>query len=228
MGIPLTSGFSVNAPFALDERTVLSAAQMAAVDDAKMPSDYYALNSDQGTLYLYKSTNEFVPLEAGKTDAEAIGRYRLLKTGSGSGEFTVVWTEPQASDFTTDKRIIYAYIENDQALCDVYVGSAVGNYGACISKGQRFVGYDDYIAALLGLSLTDRTKDYNGWVNAATKTVYITNINKDYASVDALISTVNNDVYTKLGVYYTIGFDTDPEGNDMREYGKVIHHVTTP
>jgi len=45
--------FERTGPFPIDDKFVLSKAEMLAVDDLKMPEKYFAVNTDDGKFYLY-------------------------------------------------------------------------------------------------------------------------------------------------------------------------------
>lgn len=60
MAIKINSGYSVQAPVVIDDRQLLTKAQMKAVNDNIMPSKYYAICADDGLLYCYDKTNTSV------------------------------------------------------------------------------------------------------------------------------------------------------------------------
>lgn len=57
MAIKINSNFQVGSPEPLDTRTVLTKAEMKAIDDSIMPDIYYALCLDDGGLYIYNKQN---------------------------------------------------------------------------------------------------------------------------------------------------------------------------
>lgn len=59
MGINVNSGFSVGAPVPIDERLILSKSQMKNIATYTMPTNYLAVCSDNGELYVYNSAGEF-------------------------------------------------------------------------------------------------------------------------------------------------------------------------
>lgn len=75
MAVSFPNGFKITCQEAVDNRLVLSKAEMLAMKKAKMPSVYFCMCKDDGNLYLYNDTNEI--------DAET-GRFRLF---SGDGDF---------------------------------------------------------------------------------------------------------------------------------------------
>lgn len=57
-GININAGFNVGAPVALDARTVLTKAEMLAMNDNVMPDVYQATCKDDGAIYIYNKANE--------------------------------------------------------------------------------------------------------------------------------------------------------------------------
>lgn len=225
MGIPMNSGFAVKAPVPLDERTVLTRQQMCEISDNTLPDVYYAVSSENGKLYIYNKDNESEPYAEG-----GYGKYREVKAGSND-DYEIVLTLPGFNDIEEGKKVVYAYtVEGEaEAFGDVYVGLSAG-CAVCLSSRERFVGLDESLAAAMDLKLSGETaRGYYGWLSAGAKTIWITATKNDYADIDALIDAVKADaaLYVPGGDTYSVGFDTDPEGNDLREYGRVIH-TTTP
>lgn len=60
MAIKINSGYTVQAPVVIDDRQLLTKAQMKDVNDNIMPSKYFAICADDGLLYCYDKTNESV------------------------------------------------------------------------------------------------------------------------------------------------------------------------
>ena len=76
MGIKLNASFDVMSPVPLDSRTVLTKAEMLSIDDTCMPPIYYAVCSEDGTMYIYNKSND--------VDAET-GKFRPISTGGSGG-----------------------------------------------------------------------------------------------------------------------------------------------
>lgn len=76
MGIKLNASFDVMSPVPLDSRTVLTKAEMRVIDDTCMPDTYYAVCSEDSTMYIYTKSND--------ADAET-GKFRPISSGSASG-----------------------------------------------------------------------------------------------------------------------------------------------
>lgn len=67
-------GFRVGNASLIDDRLVLSKADMRAVSDVRMPDKYFALCSDDNCIYVYSKLNE---KQTGSNDT---GRFRLYTT----------------------------------------------------------------------------------------------------------------------------------------------------
>ena len=73
MAIPSASGFSIGSTDPIDNRLVLTKAQMKAANDNIFPEVYLTICSDDGKVYVYNKNNE--------TDPE-IGKFREFKSGA--------------------------------------------------------------------------------------------------------------------------------------------------
>lgn len=217
MGAPLSTGFSVKSPVAVDDRLFLTREQMCNIDDNIMPAVYFCVCADDGAMYIYNKANEFIPY-----DEDGYGKYRKLNSGGGEEVMTVVFNKPIKGDIEPGKKIVWAHEDGGKYVGDVYVGLEDGQ-AVCTSSNERFVGMDDAIADKIGITLHDTSKKYNGWVDSDSSTIYITNINQDYDDVDALFADVKADAFAATGVEWNVAFDSDPVGNDLREYGRIIH-----
>lgn len=76
MGIKLNASFDVMSPVPLDSRTVLTKAEMLSIDDTCMPPIYYAVCSEDGTMYIYNKSNDV---------NESTGKFRPISTGGSGG-----------------------------------------------------------------------------------------------------------------------------------------------
>lgn len=217
MGTPLSTGFSVKSPVAIDDRLVLSREEMCEMNDDIMPEVYYALCKDDHIMYVYDKNNEYIAYDDG-----GYGKYRPSQTETDDMDITLVL--PQIGDIPEGTKVIYAHtIEGkDYTVGDVYLGLANG-YCICLSENLRFVGLDDMITKKLGISMDDESAIFNGYVNVAQHTVYITRINAEYDTPDAFLDAVTSIIEDKLGDGFAVGFDLDPLGNDMREFGRQVH-----
>jgi len=81
MAIKLLQGFNITSDSPIDSRFVLTKTQMASVDDAKMPSKYFALCTDDNQIYYYDKsktingeTGKFTPI-ASASDVIIRGYY---------------------------------------------------------------------------------------------------------------------------------------------------------
>lgn len=70
--IPTAAGFSIGSSDAIDDRLVLSKAQMKSANDNVFPQVYISLCTDDGMLYLYNKSNEV---------DETLGKFRLFDAG---------------------------------------------------------------------------------------------------------------------------------------------------
>ena len=59
MAINVNAGFAVGAGVPIDERLVLTQAEMLAINENTMPDVYFATCKDDGKLYLYNKNNSF-------------------------------------------------------------------------------------------------------------------------------------------------------------------------
>lgn len=78
MAIPSASGFSIGSADAIDDRLVLSKAEMKSANDNVFPPVYVCVCKDNGSIYIYNKSNEI---------DEETGKFRLFKTGT---EFKVL------------------------------------------------------------------------------------------------------------------------------------------
>lgn len=82
MAIPIAGGFQITAREPVDNRVVLTKAQMAATKKGGMPINYFALCSDDNKLYIFNSNFE--------ADEET-GRFRPIDN-------FVTFTTPEAKE----------------------------------------------------------------------------------------------------------------------------------
>lgn len=64
--ISVVQGFKLSTREAVDNRLVLSKAEMLAIKDSQMPDKYFAVCKDDGCLYLYDKSRVTVNGETGK------------------------------------------------------------------------------------------------------------------------------------------------------------------
>lgn len=79
MAIKVNAGFAVGAGVPIDERLVLTKAEMLAINENTMPDVYFATCKDDGKFYIFDKSN---------TTSETTGKFKELKcesSGGGSG-----------------------------------------------------------------------------------------------------------------------------------------------
>ena len=79
MAIEVNAGFAVGAGVPIDERLVLTKAEMLAINENTMPDVYFATCKDDGKFYVFNKSN---------TTSETTGKFKELKcesSGSGGG-----------------------------------------------------------------------------------------------------------------------------------------------
>lgn len=64
--IQVIQGFKLSTRDAVDNRLVLTKAEMLAIRDTRMPEKYFAVCKDDGCLYLYDKSREVLDPETGK------------------------------------------------------------------------------------------------------------------------------------------------------------------
>lgn len=79
MAIDIGTSFNIQTNLPIDDRLVLTKAEMLDMNDNIMPSVYLCTCSDDGLLYLYNKNNE--------VDAET-GKFRIMKAEGGALVFT--------------------------------------------------------------------------------------------------------------------------------------------
>lgn len=221
MGTPLSTGFSLKSPVPIDDRLILSREEMCNMNDNTIPDIYYALCKEDHLMYVYDKDNEFIPYDEG-----GYGKYRPMIPEEAPEDMDVVLVLPQVGDIPLGKKVIYAHTKEgcDYTVGDVYQGISNG-YCICLSENLRFVGLDNIISQKLGITMSDETAQYNGYVNVALRTVFITRINDSFDDPDLFLAQVKGDIDEKLGAEsgFDVGFDLDPLGNDLREFGRQVH-----
>lgn len=69
MAIEIIAGFKVGSKEPIDSRMVLSTSAMKEVNPKQMPDNYFAINSDDGRMYIYNSDNP---------DDEQTGKFKKM------------------------------------------------------------------------------------------------------------------------------------------------------
>lgn len=92
MAINVASGFYVGASLSIDERFVLTKAQMKDMNENLIPDVYFCVCSDDGKLYIYNKNN---------TVDKNLGKYRAFESSSVN------------QDIEIDDSYIYALTLND-------------------------------------------------------------------------------------------------------------------
>ena len=64
--IPIVQGYELNTREAIDNRLLLSKAEMKSVNDKHMPEKYFAVCKDDCMLYLYDKNTDVISVETGK------------------------------------------------------------------------------------------------------------------------------------------------------------------
>lgn len=80
MSIKVNTGFAVGSVVPIDERLVLTKAEMLAINDSTMPDVYFSACKDDGKFYIYNKSN---------TASETTGKFKELKCESTGGGVTV-------------------------------------------------------------------------------------------------------------------------------------------
>ena len=141
--IQVIQGFKLSTRDAVDNRLVLTKAEMLAIKDHQMPEKYFAVCKDDGCLYLYNKSREVLDPETGKfvqfssSKIESISvngveipidgknvdlptataeRYGMIITGKGLKSFGGIVT----LDFNSldDKAIPFEKIDFDDVVID--------------------------------------------------------------------------------------------------------------
>jgi len=79
MAIKLTTNLDIRTSLPVDTRFVLTKARMVAMDDDLMPSQYFAICSEDSKLYIYTKTN---------TPDPTTGKFRVYESGGSGGTDT--------------------------------------------------------------------------------------------------------------------------------------------
>ena len=96
MGIKINASFDVMSPVPLDSRTVLSKAEMLAIDDNCMPDTYFAVCSDDNSMYIYTKLN---------VSNDDTGKFRKMTSdGSGEIELNDVYTKGEVNNLIDDTK----------------------------------------------------------------------------------------------------------------------------
>lgn len=127
MAIKISQAFKRTAGFPIDETMLLTSAEMLAIDDADMPDVYFALNSDDGKMYIYNKDNE--------ANAET-GKFKVLESGGGNATI--------GKDYTTNITV-GGLAENTDITSDMTLASL-------IEKMTTTVYYPTYVAPSASLS----------------------------------------------------------------------------
>lgn len=96
MAINIATSFKVGGTLSIDDRFVLTKAEMKAMSDNLIPEVYFCLCSEDGNLYLYNKNNDV---------DENLGKYRLF-----SGESSTIQKEVLPTASVDELNNIYQYI----------------------------------------------------------------------------------------------------------------------
>lgn len=89
-GLTLAGGFKISAPEPIDDRTVLSTAQMLLASSptggVMLPPVYFAVNTDNNNIYIYNKNFQYTDVDIEHLSSDdvrtlpMIGKYKLYKT----------------------------------------------------------------------------------------------------------------------------------------------------
>lgn len=94
MALNISAPFKRGGAFPIDEDLIKTKAEMLAVDDNVMPSDYFCLCSEDGKIYIYKKSN---------TADQTTGKYRVLE--SEGNTVSVELTKAQFDALTPEAKM---------------------------------------------------------------------------------------------------------------------------
>lgn len=154
--VSLPAGFNVGTPDPIDNRLVLSKAQMKAVNPVGMPDVYLTICKDDGKIYLFNKTNE---------DDSETGKFRLfdvdsvLSTLKGKEGVTISepdstgsrWVSIDTSNMTDDKGL-YVY-NKKSAWVKINAGTGIEISDDNTISSYVDVKYDDGLINFLNSKL---------------------------------------------------------------------------
>ena len=123
MAIKVNAGFSVGAGVPIDERLVLTKAEMLAINESTMPDVYMACCKDDGKIYVYNKAN---------TPNTDTGKFEELKTGGGSYTLPVATPSDLGGVMPDDVTIKADSAGVISAVDEVHVGSTPPTNGESV------------------------------------------------------------------------------------------------
>ena len=124
MSIVLNTGFSIGSKDLIYDKFVLSKEEMLNINENTYPDQFFALCSDNDTLYTFNISN---PVNA------ETGKFReIVGSGSGTGEDV---------DLTG---LFMSSTEVSTMLEDIFAGTSMAIYNAVDSSGYTLVDSDGY------------------------------------------------------------------------------------
>lgn len=123
MAIKVNAGFAVGAGVPIDERLVLTKAEMLAINESTMPDVYMACCKDDGKIYVFNKVN---------TQNTDTGKFEELKTGGGSYTLPVATPSDLGGVMPDDVTIKADSAGVISAVDEVYVGNTPPTNGESI------------------------------------------------------------------------------------------------
>lgn len=123
MAIKVNAGFAVGAGVPIDERLVLTKAEMLAINESTMPDVYMACCKDDGKIYVFNKAN---------TPNTDTGKFEELKTGGGSYTLPVATPTDLGGVMPDDVTIKADSAGVISAVDEVYVGNTPPTNGESI------------------------------------------------------------------------------------------------
>ena len=197
MAISTASGFSLGSSDPIDDRLVLTKAQMKTANDAVYPDVYIAVCKEDGSLYVYNKENEI---------DEETGKFRIFKSG---GEITV---DDEMSD--TSENPVQNKVVNKAIIDNVFL--KVENPSTYFSTNTGFTGCFIYTGE-------DKEWVYNNMGSSSTQSKQSTvNLIKNNLYCVSERKTIGTSSGSQLHCYSVLNMSSKSDSlKTMYDYGTI-------
>jgi len=124
--IQVVQGFRLSTRDAVDNRLLLTKAEMRSINDNQMPDKYFAICKDDGKLYLYDKS-KVVDTLGRSTDEEDTGKFTLFSAA------TITSIVVNGEELPCNDGIIDLPITSDENFGLVKIGKGLASTGGVIT-----------------------------------------------------------------------------------------------
>lgn len=160
MAISSASGFSIGSSDAIDDRLVLTKAQMKSANDNVFPDVYMCVCSDDGNIYTYNKTN---------TVDETTGKFRIFESGGGLPEPESKDKLLLSSENETTSELEWKQVDKSEVGSIEFVGTKAEWEALSTEEKAKYDGKKLNFTDSEGENLIDDTAPANNKVYSSSK-----------------------------------------------------------